>query len=439
MTIEKLSKKQRMVLKWAHMESTRDKYRAIICDGAVRTGKTVLMSEGFVHWAMRFFDDCSFAITGRTVGAVERNIIKPLMNNLDITDYYSVQYSESKKTLTIKYGRRKNLFYVFGGHDEQSYMTIQGLTLCGVFFDEVALMPRSFVEQAIARTLSEKESKLWFNCNPDNPNHWFYKEWILDSEGENKKQSLHLHFKMADNPKLDENDIERARALYEGVFLQRYVEGEWVSAEGLVYSAFDERQNIFDKTDFGETTNDKWFISVDYGTKNPCSMGLWCIRNRTAFRVDEYYYDSRKKGVTLTDDEYYTQLESLAGHHNIMSVIVDPSAASFITLIRRRGRFNVVKAKNEVNDGIRVCAGMIKNRRIMIEKGCRGLLAEIRLYSWDDGCDCDRVIKENDHAMDEMRYFAYTILRKYLNFDDEKSKSRALYDEKFYFANGDEL
>lgn len=419
-TISTLSEKQKKVLCWAHGDDG-DKYDSIICDGAVRSGKTAAMTLGFVYWAMRYFSNSGFAICGKTVGSVERNIIEPLMNMSDVTAYYGVEYLASKNKLIINEGRRKNVFYIFGGKDDASASLIQGVTLSGVFFDEVALMPQSFVEQAIARTLSVKGAKLWFNCNPEHPDHWFYREWICDADGENNKRILHLHFLMSDNPALGEDEINRAKSLYSGAFLRRYIYGEWVAADGLVYG--DTPPEVGDYSD----KTGKYFISVDYGVHNPFSMGLWCVSKGVAYRIAEYYHDSRKTRRQLTDEEYYEQLTILAGNRAIRSVIVDPSAGSFITLIRRRGRYNVLGAKNDVINGIRTTASMLRSGRVKIDEKCTDILREFRLYCWDGDSDADRVVKENDHAMDDMRYFCYTVLRRQSEFSGG-GESRSYYE-----------
>ncbi|MEG1427451.1 MAG: PBSX family phage terminase large subunit, partial [Oscillospiraceae bacterium] len=231
MTFEKLSGKQRELLTWAFQRG--EEYRGVICDGAVRSGKTVCMVTAFVLWAMRYFDGASFGITGKTVRSAERNIVMPLENVGDITAYFNLRYNRSLNRLTVQGGGKENYFYIFGGRDESSFMLIQGITLAGVLFDEVALMPRSFVEQAIARTLSVEGSKLWFNCNPESPAHWFREEWILKAE---EKRVLHLHFLMSDNPILTKSAIEDGERLYSGVFYDRYIKGLWVVAEGLIYT-----------------------------------------------------------------------------------------------------------------------------------------------------------------------------------------------------------
>ena len=406
MKITTLSPKQKEIFRWCHRD--RDKYDAIICDGAIRSGKTVCMVASFIYWAMRFFDGQTFAICGKTVQSAERNIITPLLGMTDVKAYYSLTYTRSLKLLTVKNGERINYFYVFGGKDESSASLIQGMTLAGVLLDEVALMPRSFVEQSLARC-SVLGSKFWFNCNPDSPAHWFYEEWIKDPD---KHRALHLHFNLTDNPSLAPEIIDRYENMYTGVFYQRFILGEWVAADGLVYD-IDVNTVITENV----PKAGRYFISIDYGTLNPFSAGLWCLNGKTATRIKEYYYSGRKEMHQKTDEEYHKALEELAKGYRIEKVIIDPSAASFIATIRKHGRFNVRKAKNDVLDGIRVTAQMLKGGAIKIHSSCEDCLNEMGMYRWDDKSTEDKVIKEFDHAMDDMRYFCFTVLRRELKWE----------------------
>ena len=260
-------------------------------------------------------------------------------------------------------------------------------------------MPRSFVEQACARC-SVAGARLWFNCNPEGPEHWFFKEWICKAE---QKNALRLHFTMDDNPGLHPGIRKRYDSMYTGLFHSRYVLGQWVAAQGLVYDFKDEY--VVDMP----TTPGNYYISMDYGTMNPCSMGLWWVGDR-AVRIGEFYYDGREKGVTLTDEEYYEALERLAGDRQIRQVIIDPSAASFIALIRRRGRFSVRKARNAVVPGIRLVSSLLKAGKLGFTPACADCIREFRLYRWQDGADLP--VKEHDHAMDDVRYFCATVLAR---------------------------
>ena len=280
-------------------------------------------------------------------------------------------------------------------------MLIQGRTLAGVLLDEVALMPRSFVEQAVARC-SVAGSKLWFNCNPDSPQHWFYTDWILNAK---ERNALHLHFQLEDNPALDAAVVQRYKKLYTGVFYQRYILGQWVVAEGLVYD-FSE-SNITDDQPAGA----EYYISIDYGTLNPFSAGLWSVVGDKATRIKEFYYDGRNKKRQLTDDEYCDEIAALASGFLVVQVVVDPSAASFITALKRRG-FRVRQADNSVMDGIRRTATYLKNGNIKIHRSCTDAIREFALYRWDEKQTEDKVIKENDHAMDDIRYFCNSVMRR---------------------------
>ena len=379
------------------------KYDAIICDGAIRTGKTVCMVDGFFMWAMANFNGQSFGLCGKTVSSLRRTIVMNLRSWLGGMFEITEKFSEGK--LIVSNGQNGNTFFLFGGKDESSYMLIQGITLAGALLDEVVLMPRSFVEQTCARC-SVAGSKLWFNCNPGGPEHWFYKEWILKLS---EKKALRLHFTMDDNPALDPDIRERYERTYVGVFYDRYIRGAWVMAEGLVYS-FDKKLHTVADVAEETTGGGRWYISVDYGTLNPFSAGLWWVHDGRAIRVAEYYHSGRDERKMLTDEEYYEELNKLAGDREIQHVIVDPSAASFIATIRRHGRFSVRKAKNDVMFGIRLTATMLKLGIIRIGINCKDAIREFGLYSWAEKGEVDRPVKENDHAMDDIRYFCATVM-----------------------------
>lgn len=400
------------MLKWAHLTKFKNR-KAIICDGSVRSGKTVSMILGFVHWAMRFFDGKNFGICGKTISSTERNIILPLLNMPDITDYYSLQYIRGEnKRIIIRSGSHTNTFFIFGGKDESSYTLVQGITLSGVLFDEVALMPKSFVDQAVARTLSEPEARYWFNCNPESAEHWFYKEWICNTR---QKKALHLHFTMQDNPILSPEQIADAERLYTGVFYNRYIKGLWCVAEGLIYPMFDKAVHVTHHPEL--QPGGDYYISCDYGTLNPTSAGLWYLQpDGHAIRLREYYYDGRKTKTPRTDEEHYKALEQLAGDvaGKVRAVIVDPSAASFIECIRRHGLFRVWQADNSVLNGIRDTSSLLQMQYLHICDNCTDIIREFSLYRWDESAAEDRPIKENDHAMDDMRYFVRTAMTRAL-------------------------
>ena len=403
MNYRAFSEKQRTVLTWWLPGNRHHGKEAIVCDGAVRSGKTLAMGLSFFLWAMVCFDGMRFGVCGKTISSLRRNVLSEILPRLEGMGA-TWKEKRTENLVTVTFQGHRNQFYIFGGRDESSASLIQGITFAGVLLDEVALMPKSFVEQACARC-SVTGSRLWFNCNPAGPSHWFYKEWIQEAE---KRNCLRLHFTMEDNPSLTPAIRQRYQRLYSGVFYRRFVLGQWAQAEGRVYDFFEpEMVSPVPSGPF-----EKWYISCDYGTVNPTSMGLWGLQKGVWYRVAEFYFDSRAQQRQMTDEEYADALQKLAGDRTVTAVIADPSAASFIETLRRRG-WVVKKAENEVISGIRLTADALKAGKLVICEGCNDLLREMDEYVWDlTSGTKDRVKKEHDHAMDEMRYFVATVLAK---------------------------
>ena len=397
------SEKQKRVLTWWMPGSPDCGKDAIVCDGAVRSGKTMAMGLGFFLWAQSNFDGQRFGVCGKTIASLRRNVLSEILPRLE---GLGAKWKErrTENLITVRFLGHENQYYIFGGRDESSASLIQGITFAGVLMDEVALMPRSFVEQACARC-SVAGSRLWFNCNPAGPGHWFYKNWILEAE---KRNCLRLQFTMEDNPSLTEAIRKRYQNLYTGVFYRRFILGQWAQAEGRVYDFFEP--DMVQPVPGGNF--ERWYISCDYGTVNPTSMGLWGLQEGVWYRVKEFYFDSRQKMRQMTDEEYASALEKLAGGRPITAVIVDPSAASFLEVLRRKG-WNVQKAHNDVLSGIRLTSDALKDGRIVICQGCADCIREMDEYVWDLSSESrDRVKKGHDHAMDDMRYFASTVIGK---------------------------
>lgn len=309
----------------------------------------------------------------------------------------------------IRFKGKVNYFYIFGGKDESSQDLVQGITLAGVLFDEVALMPESFVNQATGRC-SVDGSKFWFNCNPDGPYHWFKVNWIDKIE---EKDLLYLHFTMDDNLSLSEKIKARYASLYSGVFYQRYILGLWVVAEGIIYDMFSEAKHVLDAV--AEALAGKSYVSCDYGTQNATVFLFWRqgISGKW-YCIDEYYYSGRDEAAQKTDNAYADDLQAFIAGRTIEAVIVDPSAASFIAELRERG-ITVRKARNDVLDGIRFTGTQLNLGKIAFLKRCKNTIKEFSSYIWDKkACERgdDAPVKQHDHAMDAVRYFCYTIIYK---------------------------
>lgn len=387
-------------------------YDALICEGCMRSGKTSVMSVSFVEWAMENFDGALFGICGKTVKSAKMNIIRPYIALYYSRKKYKITYNGSDNLMTVRKGRVTNTFEVAGGNDERSQDRIQGRTWSGVLLDEVALMPQSFVNQALGRC-SEDGSKYWFNCNPGSPTHWFKREWIDEAD---RMNALHLHFTLSDNPSLSERVIERYKRQYHGVFHERYVLGNWVQADGLVYP-FERSQYVIPAEDAdavfekgGESyVPGRWYVSADYGISNPFAALMCYVTRDCAYVVDEYYHDGRKSGQ-LTDSEHHRNIERMVGKRVIEDFVIDPSATSFKAEANSIGRFHCLNADNDVANGIAVTAKMLGNGCVKVSERCENLISEMGMYSWADGAKGDAVIKENDHACDALRYLCYTVL-----------------------------
>lgn len=402
------SNKQLKVLTWWMQKSPVNECDGIIADGAIRSGKTLSMSLSYVIWAMESFNGQNFGMCGKTIGSFRRNVLFWLKLMLKSRGY-GVTDHRADNLVVVTRGDKTNYFYIFGGKDERSQDLIQGITLAGCFFDEVALMPESFVNQATGRC-SVDGSKFWFNCNPDGPYHWFKVNWIDKLK---EKNLLYLHFTMDDNLSLSEKIKARYRSMYSGVFFDRYIRGLWVVAEGVIYDMFDNAKHVLNS--INNLITSEYYVSIDYGTQNATVFLLWCknIAGKWVC-IKEYYYSGREETEQKTDTEYADDLKEFLDNISPKAIIIDPSAASFITELKKRG-YKIKKAKNDVLDGIRFVATMLNQEKIAFAESCSNTILEFNSYIWDSKAierGEDRPIKQHDHAMDAVRYFCYTVLFK---------------------------
>lgn len=383
-------------------------HRWNIKEGATRSGKTYL--DYFVI-PMRIRRvaglDGLTVFLGNTKGTLQRNIIEPLQSMYGVGLVSSIR---SDNTAMI-FGEK---CYCLGADKANQMDRIRGSSIKYCYGDEIATWHEDVFTMLKSR-LDKPYSKFDGTLNPESPNHWIKK--FLDSDADIYRQSYCID----DNPTLDPTFVQNLKREYEGtVFYDRYILGKWTIAEGLIYPMFGESCMTEEIPANGE-----YFISCDYGTYNPFSAGLWCVTDKQAVRIKEYYYDGRGNQKQKTDEQYYADLERFAGDYPVQTIIVDPSAASFIEVVRQKGRFSVRKAKNDVGDGIRTTARMLNNGKIKIHKACEDAIREFGLYRWDEKAGNDTPIKENDHAMDDIRYMAQTILRNRLK-DQEKPGLYAL-------------
>ena len=423
------SKKQLQLLTWWTNESPYHDLNGVIAEGAIRAGKTIIMGLSFILWSMQKSSDINYAICGKTVASTRRNIIEPLIEMLKQRKFKIIDRKTEGKLIIIK-NNNKNTYYIFGGKDEGSASLIQGITLGGVLFDEVALMPRSFVEQAMARC-SVDGSKYWFNCNPEGPQHWFYVEHILKWK---ERKYIRIHFCLEDNPSLSNERIDNYKSLYTGIFYKRFILGEWAFANGIVYDMITD-ENFYYNNNMKSVVpikiieNDiKPYYGVDFGTANPqvyleVYKYVDYAKKEMCFYVEnEYYWNSRKQLRQKTPDEYVSDFNNWCKEFSCL--MIDPSATPLKAAHRKYGH-NVINAKNNVEEGIIGLSTLFANKMIKINKdNCPNLCAELGLYRWNEkklNNGVEEVLKENDHCCDALRYAIMTstslsIINKFVGY-----------------------
>lgn len=414
------SRKQLQILTWWTNNSPYKSHDGIIADGAIRSGKTMSMSLSFGLWAMEKFNECNFLLCGKTIGSLRRNVVFDWKRQMKSQGFY-IKEQRTDNLLIVYKGKKINYFYLFGGKDERSQDLVQGITAAGAFFDEVALQPESFVNQATGRC-SVSGSKYWFNCNPAGPFHWFKQNWINmipgisdDVEFSDEiipKKILYLHFTMDDNLSLDEDIKKRYREMYQGVFYQRYIQGLWFVADGLIYDMFEKTKHTYEDKAPEEC---KRYIACDYGTTNPTVFLAIADDGTNTWVEKEYYYDSKKHGKQKTDVEYLEDFNNFIKEwgYKPIRVIVDPSASSF-KLVLKRNHYFVKDAKNEVLDGISKVSTQFARNMLFINASCKNTIRELYSYAWNEKSSengVEQPAKQQDHAMDALRYFMNTIPR----------------------------
>lgn len=365
--------------------------------GATRSGKTYLDFKWIIPLRIRerAGKDGLAVILGVTKSTIERNVLEPMRN---LYGDKLVGTISSDNTAWI-FGEK---CYCLGAEKVSQVSKIRGASIKYCYGDEVA----DWSEEVFALLKSRLDKE--YSCfdgtyNPQYPNHWLKK--FLDSNADIFSQV----YTIDDNPFLPPSFVENLKKEYAGtVFYDRYILGKWTLAEGLVYPMFGDSCIVQDIPDTGD-----YYISIDYGTHNPFSAGLWCVTKTEAVRIGEYYYCGREERKEKTPEEYYSEVKRLAGGRDIKCLIVDPSADAFIATVKKHHEFKVRGAVNDVLPGIQTTAEMIASGKLKIHESCEDAIREFGLYRWDEKAESDRVVKENDHAMDEIRYMVMTVLKKH--------------------------
>lgn len=396
-----------------HREYIRTAVRSTIsvAEGAVRAGKTIDNVAAFSTLIERGTPDRIHLATGSTAANAKLNIGD--CNGFGLEHIFRGRCRWTKyrgnEALVIKSHGRDYVVIFAGGAKADSYKKIRGNSYGMWIATEINLHHIDTIREAFNRQLAARLRRVFWDLNPSSPGHFIYREFIDRFAEQLGDRYNYAHFTIRDNLTITPERLREIEAQYDttSIWYRRDILGERCAPEGLVYQCFGEScitDEIPDKN-AGE-----YYISCDYGTLNPFSAGLWQLVGDRAVRIREYYYDGRRAMHQRTDEEYCADIASLSDGCSIRQVIVDPSAASFITALQRRG-FKVRKADNDVQNGIRRVADYLTAGNIKIHRSCVDAIREFGLYSWDTDAAVDAVIKDNDHAMDDIRYFANTVLR----------------------------
>lgn len=409
-----ISDKQKKILAFPY-----SRYNALICDGAVRSGKTSIMTWAFVGWAMDNFRNRRFGICGKTVDSAVKNIITPLMSMSLARERYNLRWKRTDKVLEVRRGGVTNYFEVFGGKDESSYALIQGRTLAGVLLDEVVLMPRSFVEQALTRC-SVHGAKMWFSCNPGSPHHWFYTEWIRRHKEHN---ALYLHFEMADNPGLSPETLALYESMFAGIFYERYVRGRWVAAEGVIYRDFADNTDkylIDDPIKWAKEQKTRFTvvsIGVDFGgTKSATKFQATGItpQYRVVALEEEYIKDGEMDPAAL-NRRFATFVRSINAKYGNGQTRADSAETVLIRGLAHTAQAEglgtqVKKAlKLPIVDRIRLVVLLMKQGRFLVSRSCPHLIDALQTAIYDPDQFEDERLDNGTTDIDSLDAMEYSI------------------------------
>lgn len=402
------SQKDIQVLSW-WLNPKYKNIETLICDGSIRSGKTLCMSISYILYTMHNFNNTDHIFLGDSIGALYRNVINRLVM-IFAARGYNIKDNRSQHVLTFQYGGKTNRYYLFGANNSKSPNAIRGLTAGCMFADEVAEMPEETVRVATQRCNFDK-STYWFNCNPTGPYNWFKQKWINHLD---RHHALRIPFRLEDNPALSQHVIDRYKRSYTGVAYERDILGKWVIASGLVYDNFNDDM-IKPQPPRNETT--KYIVSCDYGAQNPTTFLLWGYRRRTGrwYCLNEYFYDARHSPQNKDDRQYAIDLTHWLDQWQRglrPPIIIDPAAQDFVIMCEHFG-YHVLNTNKDVITGIRLCQVRMNQGKVVFCKNCIHTIREFHVYVWDEKAQQrgeDKVVKHHDHDMDAFRYFVVDML-----------------------------
>lgn len=397
-----------------HKEYIRNATRCTIsvAEGAVRAGKTIDNIAAFATMINKGTPDKIHLATGSTAANAKLNIGDANGFGLEYLFRGRCRWTKYKgnEALVIKSCGRDYVVIFAGGAKADSFKKIRGNSYGMWIATEINLHHEDTIKEAFNRQLAAKLRRVFWDLNPSSPGHWIYQNYIDRFQEQFGARYNYRHFTIRDNATITAQRLAEIESQYDikSIWYRRDILGERCIAEGLVYPMFGDSCIVRDIPDTGD-----YYISIDYGTHNPFSAGLWCVTKTEAVRIEEYYYCGREERKEKTPEEYYSEVKRLAGGRDIKCLIVDPSADAFIATVKKHHEFKVRGAVNDVLPGIQTTAEMIASGKVKIHESCEDAIREFGLYRWDEKAESDRVVKENDHAMDEIRYMVMTVLKKH--------------------------
>lgn len=379
--------------------------RLNILHGSVRSSKTINCTVKWLDYLVSG-PKGDLAMLGRTTATLQRNVLNDLFDIVGPKNFKWINRQQGELRI---FNRR---IYCFGANNEDAESKIRGATFAGAYCDEASLYPQSVFNQLMAR-MSIPGAQCFCNTNPDSPFHWFYTDYIINDDIEDKKV---WHFTMDDNLSLDPDYVKALKQMYKGVWYDRMIRGLWVAAEGRIYDMFEPEEHMIDTAKYIEDLNInrnaiKWLVGCDYGTASVMTWGLYAkLPNGVVLKTAEYYYDAVKKGVQKTDSEFAMDFQIWLGKKRPWAVYVDPSAASWKLELMQRG-YKVLNADNDVINGIRYVSSEISLGKYFVDRTCVNTRNEYQSYVWDQQAQMqgrDKPLKVHDHTCDCDRYVLYT-------------------------------
>ena len=365
--------------------------------GGVRAGKTLTSSIRWLDYLARN-PQGKKAMVGKTQRTLIRNVLYPIRELIGESNF-ALNKGESWVNLG---GVKVDLY---GANDERAMEKIAGVTLGGAYCDELSLFPHSMFKMTTSRC-SLPNSKIFATTNPGSPEHWLKKEY-LDKEEDMNLSSF--HFKLDDNKALSEDYVRDLKNEYDGVWYDRYIDGLWVLAEGLVYDMYSPDIHLVDSV----PNIKKYWVGVDYGTTASTAFILIGLgEDNKLYVVDEYKHTGERMESSKTDIEYCNDLKDWLGDIRPEWILIDPSAKSFRLQLWDMNKdytpfTKVRKGNNAIIDGIRTISSLLSSNNLLIHKDCLDIQKEFSLYSWDKKAQArgeDKPISKYDHTLDALRY-----------------------------------